>query len=187
MPGFVKPFNGILSILLLLWVMPGLAGLYATQIRQASLIKNDAEFNIQTKIDYLLSPTAKEALHKGVPLFWTVWLEIREVRLLWDQCIHRQKLPYRLKFHALLNQYEVLSGSTHAEMFLSLNAALNYMSALTAAAPVSQALLQSGRRYKLAVKSRFERELLPVPLRPFAYLDSQWFLSSDWYIWPLQE
>ncbi len=187
MPGFVKPFNHILRVLLLLWALPGIAGLYDTQIRQASLIKNDAEFNIQTKIEYLLSPVAKEALHKGVPLFWTVWLEIREIGWLWDDCIHRQRLSYRLKFHALLNQYEVLSDSTHGEMFLSLNAALNYMSAPTTAAPVSQDLFQPGRHYELAIKSRFERELLPVPLRPFAYLDSQWFLSSDWYIWLLQE
>jgi hypothetical protein len=61
------------------------------------------------------------------------------------------------------------------------------MSSLHDSDPVPADLLQPGQRYKLAIKCQFDREALPVPLRPFAYLDSQWFLSSDWYLWPIQK
>lgn len=187
MPGLARALNYSLLLWLLLWPMTTHASQYATQIRQADLISTDTGLSIQAKIDYPLSPTAKEALLKGVPLFWTVWLEIREIGQLWDINIHRQKLPYRLRFHALLNQYEVLTPTTKSEMFLTLNAALSYMSALNEAKPINTELLKPGRRYKAALKCQFERELLPVPVRPFSYLNSQWFLSSDWYIWSIQK
>jgi len=32
----------------------------------------------------------------------------------------------------------------------------------------------------------FERELLPLPLRPLAYLNPQWYLSSGWYLWNMK-
>ncbi|MCK5122068.1 MAG: DUF4390 domain-containing protein, partial [Methylococcales bacterium] len=40
--------------------------------------------------------------------------------------------------------------------------------------------------YYVAIKVEFSREALPVPLRPLSYFDSQWALSSDWALWPLQ-
>jgi hypothetical protein len=38
-----------------------------------------------------------------------------------------------------------------------------------------------------AVKVNFDRDALPLPLRPIAYIDPQWYLSSDWTLWPLKK
>lgn len=187
MPNLVKAFRHGLFIGLLICSIATHAHPYATQIRYADLIQTDSGLSIQAKIDYPLSPTAKEALHKGVPLFWSIKLELRESGLLWDTPIYRQTLHYRLQFHALLNQYEVRSPTIPSEMFLTLNAALGFMSTLDDAIPISSDLLLPNQHYKAALKCQFERERLPVPLRPFSYLNSQWFLSSDWYIWPIQK
>jgi len=97
--------------------------------------------------------------------------------------VFRQILPVRLKFHALLNQYEVLTPQGQEEMFLTLNAAIHYMSSLHDWVRIDNSLLTDD--LVLALKIRFNREKLPVPLRPFSYLDAQWFLSSDWLSWPL--
>jgi hypothetical protein len=187
MPSLVKAFRHCLFIGLLIWSIPTQAYPYATQIRYADLIQTESGLSVQAKIDYPLSPTAKEALHKGVPLFWTIKLELRESGTLWDTTIYKQTLHYRLQFHALLNQYEVRSPTVQSEMFLTLNAALGFMSTLDDAIPISNDLLLPNQPYTAALKCQFERERLPVPLRPFSYLDSQWFLSSDWYIWPIQK
>jgi hypothetical protein len=187
MPSLVKAFRHCLLIGLLICSIAAQAYPYATKIRYAALIQTDSGLSIQAKIDYPLSPTAKEALHKGVPLFWTIKLELRQSGTLWDTTIYKQTLHYRLQFHALLNQYEVRSPTIPSEMFLTLNAALGFMSTLDDAIPISNDLLLPIHSYKAALKCQFERERLPVPLRPFSYLDSQWFLSSDWYIWPIQK
>jgi hypothetical protein len=187
MPSLASAIRLGLFACLLCWPFLSAANSFAPQIRQANVIYTGSYFNIQTQIDYQLSPKAKEALHKGIPLSWLIRIEIRKIGNLWDSSLTEQTLPYRLRFHALLNQYEVLKPDKENEMFLTLNAALGFMSSLHDSDPVPADLMQPGQRYKLAIKCQFDREALPVPLRPFAYLDSQWFLSSDWYLWPIQK
>lgn len=187
MPSLARALSVGLLCGLAIWPLFSAADGFVPQIRQASVIYTGSHFHIRTQIDYQLSPTAKEALHKGIPLNWLVRIEIRKIGNLWDSTISEQILPYRLRFHALLNQYEVLKPDKENEMFLTLNAALGFMSSLQDSRPVQAELLQAGQRYKLAIKCQFDRESLPVPLRPFAYLDAQWFLSSDWYLWPIQK
>ncbi|MCK9606276.1 MAG: DUF4390 domain-containing protein [Methylomonas sp.] len=187
MPSLAKPFSLGLILCLSLWPFFSAADPYAAIIRQADLIQAGADLQIQARIDYRLSPTAKEALHKGVPLTWIVDLNIREVGRIWDSTLYQRERPYKIQFHALLNQYEVVTPEDDGEMFLTLNAALNFMSGLHDDTQLAVDLIQPGQRYYLAIKCRFDREALPVPLRPFAYLDTQWFLSSDWTLWPIQK
>lgn len=186
MPSWAKTLSFILLLPLWLWPQTGVADEdYASKILQAGLYPNADKLELETKIDYGLSPTAKEALHKGIPLIWRLRLEIRRIDRWRDKRVYKQVLPYRLQFHALLNQYEVLTPTEQSEMFLTLNAALSFMANPRDAKPIPADLLKPGSRYKLALKCNFDRESLPVPLRPFSYLDRQWFLSSDWYIWPI--
>ena len=187
MPSLARIIRSSLILYLTLWPLLSVADSFAAQIRHAELIDNGRDFSLQAKIDYQLSPTAKEALHKGVPLTWLVLLEIREIGLLWDSTLYEQSAPYQLRFHALLSQYEVRTSNNESELFLSLNAALKFMSTPHAIKAIPAEGLSADRRYKLAVKCRFDRESLPVPLRPFSYLDAQWFLSSKWYLWPIQK
>ena len=172
---------------LLLW--SGLSGAesFAAHIRSAQLIETRDGYNISAQIDYQLSPTAREALQKGIPLAWESQINISSPGWLWDTTLFSQKLAYILRFNALLNQYEVENPSGEDEMFLSLNAALKYMSTLPEAPTIDKDLLKNSRTYRLAVKTEFNREFLPVPLRPFTYLDNQWFLSSDWFVCPIQK
>ncbi|MDD2760737.1 MAG: DUF4390 domain-containing protein, partial [Methylomonas sp.] len=128
MPSLARAIS--LLACLTLWPLPILADIYSARIRQADLIDNGDNFSIEAQIDYQLSPTAKEALHKGIPLTWYVLVEIREVGRLLDSTVFKQKLPHRLLYHALLNQYDVVSGTVESEMFLTLNAALNFMANL---------------------------------------------------------
>ena len=172
---------------LIAWPILSTAESFAAHIRSAKLIEAGGVYHIATHIDYQLSPTAREALQKGIPLAWEPLIHISSPGWFWDTTIYTQKLAYILRFNALLNQYEVHNPSGEDEMFLSMNAALNYLSTLPQAAAIDKQLLKSNRTYQLAVKTEFNREFLPVPLRPFAYLDNQWFLSSDWFVCPIQK
>ncbi|WP_246534966.1 DUF4390 domain-containing protein [Methylomonas paludis] len=164
---------------------PGLTDSFAAQIISAELQSTPEGYNVQAEIGYQLSPNTKEALHKGVPLAWDVLIKISKIGWLFNTAVYEKRLPYVLQFHALLNQYEVKSPISQVEMFLSLNAALNYMAIVHDQLLIDPELMPPGNRYQLSVKTEFNREFLPVPLRPVAYLNSQWFLSSDWFIWPI--
>jgi hypothetical protein len=182
------PRSCSLIFLLSLAICPGLSSAeqFSAVVRDAKLIENDETYSVEAEIDYHLSPISKEALHKGVPLAWNILIEIRSPFFMVESVVYQKNLPYSLQFHALLNQYEVKSPRQN-EMFLSLNAALNFMSMLQDVVYFNKNLLKSGEKYQLAIKAGFNRELLPVPLRPFSYLDSQWFLSSDWFVCTIQK
>ncbi|MDT4288511.1 DUF4390 domain-containing protein [Methylomonas sp. MO1] len=175
--------------MLCLQLAPGLvkASDYAARIEYAELQPLDQGYTVRAHIDYRLSPTAKEALHKGVRLTWEVTIELRQPGALWDTIIHKHKLTYSLQFHALLNQYVVQTPFDRSEMFLTLSAAMNFMAAVHDSTPIPAERVTAGTPYLLAVKTQFNREQLPIPLRPVAYLDNRWFLSSAWYTWPIQK
>jgi hypothetical protein len=186
MPSCVKTFSRCCLLILPLWSFAATASDYSAQIRYADLSHNSSdELQINAAIDYPLSPTAKEALLKGVPLEWMLTVEIRQSGWLWDSIVFKQQLPYKLQFHALLNQYAVQTSRGHSEMFLTLNAALGYMSQPQTIVIFDSSQLKADSDYQLALKTQFLREALPVPLRPFAYLDQQWYLSSNWFLWPI--
>ena len=42
-------------------------------------------------------------------------------------------------------------------------------------------------QYVVAIKVSFDRDALPLPLRPLAYINPQWYLSSEWTLWPLKK
>ncbi len=187
MPSCAKLAKVLLWMLLISWCCPVLANQFGVKVRHVKLVDNDQGYRVDAEIDYQLSPLAREALEKGVPLSWNVRVEIRRPGLLWTPVIYKQKLRYTLQYHALLKQYEVKAPDNHLEMFLTLNAALNFMSIPKQNELIDKQLIAPEQRYQLAIRSQFHRESLPAPLRPFAYLNQQWFLSSPWFIWPIQK
>lgn len=187
MPSCVKSLKVLLWLSLSLALSPAIANEYGISIKHLELIRQAETYKIDSEIDYQLSPTAKEALEKGIPLTWDVQFEIRQPGFIWAKRIYKKRLRYTLQYHALLKQYKVIGPDNHLEMFLSLTAALNYMASPLRGITLAAEQLDSGKHYFLAMKTSFNRELLPVPLRPFAYLNRQWFLSSPWMIWPFQK
>lgn len=156
---------------------------YGVVVRYARLIDDGNSYQLDSDINYQLSSPAKEALHKGIPLIWNVQVEVRHPGLLHTK-VFNKVLVYQLLFNALLNQYEV-KAPKQIQMFLSLDAALEFMAQVAEGVQIDKALLNKDEDYQLAVKVWFDRERLPIPLRPVAWLDGQWFLSSDWYLWSI--
>lgn len=185
MPNCIKTLSiWLTAALLLAWPYQTQAEDYHARISAVRMVTDGAAIMTDATIEYRLSPVAREALMKGIAMTWHVEIQLRKPGILWDSLVFRRILPFRLKFHALLNQYEVLTPKGQEEMFLTLNAAIDFMSNLHDRSAVDPELLRNSHLI-LAIKTRFKRESLPVPLRPFTYLDSQWSLSSDWLLWPI--
>ena len=165
----------------------------ATEIKQVSTKHQDQEYILSTEIDYHLTDKAKEALDNGVPLFWNLRIKIKQQRdLFWDKTILNTAINYRLQYHALLNMYRVvivhpdsMKGITYN--FSTLSAALDLMADLRNFPIQVKSTIKTEEDYYIKIKADFDRDALPLPLQPTSYINPQWYLSSDWTVWPLKK
>jgi hypothetical protein len=141
---------------------------------------------LNTDIDFRLSPMAKEALQKGIALSWTVLIKVEQEGWLWNTTVEQRKLKYTIKNHTLLNLYSV-NDNGEEDRFSTLNATLNSMSKIRNLAIIKKKSIKKNKKYQVLIKVGFEREALPIPLRPISYFDPQWALSSQWTLWQLQK
>jgi Domain of unknown function (DUF4390) len=147
------------------------------------------DYVLTANIDYQLSKKAIEALNNGVSLFWTYEFKVQEHHdYLWDNTLVEKSFRYRIQYHALLKMYRVINESNGAvDNFSTLQAALDLLSTVRDYRLVEKAKISDQESYIAGMKITFERDALPLPLRPVSYVNSQWYLSSDWYIWPLKK
>ena len=162
---------------------------FSSQIKQVDIVQRGDEYLLSATIDYQLSEKAKTALQNGVPLYWQLLIKVQKYpSFFWDKSWLKVGKRYQLQYHALLNMYRLKNednGDIHN--FSTLASALELMSVVNDLPVVNKVLLDPEQKYFCFIKLSFEREELPLPLRPFAYIDSQWYLSSDWISWPLKK
>ncbi|ESS71766.1 hypothetical protein MGMO_91c00170 [Methyloglobulus morosus KoM1] len=175
----------------LLFLTPALAypGNTGVIIKNAETSLLGDDYVLTADIDYQLSEKAIEALNNGVSLYWTYQFRIRKHRdFLWDNTLVEKSFRYRIQYHALLKMYRVSNESNGSvDNFSTLQAALDLLSTLRDYRLIEKIKISDKESYVAGMKITFERDALPLPLRPIAYTNSQWFLSSDWYLWPLKK
>jgi hypothetical protein len=159
---------------------------FSAIVKNVKVKKKEDEYRLNATIDFKLSPLAKEALQKGIALSWIVTIKVQKEGVLWDSTITVIELSYQIRNHALLNLYSVKKAS-ESHMFSTLTAALKSMSKIRKLVVIDAQSLQIDERYHMTIKVQFNREELPVPLRPMSYFNPQWMLSSDWSVWQLQK
>ncbi|MEQ1740597.1 MAG: DUF4390 domain-containing protein [Methyloglobulus sp.] len=147
------------------------------------------DYVLTANIDYQLSEKAIEALNNGVSLFWTYQFKVEEQRdYLWNNTLAEKNFRYRIQYHALLKMYRVINESNgEVDNFSTLQAALDLMSTLRDYRLIEKSNISGKESYVAGMKITFERDALPLPLRPIAYTNPQWYMSSDWYLWPLKK
>jgi len=175
----------------LFWLLPftGYADDLATEVIDAEITLQKDHYVLAADIAYQLSKKATIALQSGVPLFWSLQIKLLQQHpYLWDKTVLKTDIHYRLQYQALLNVYRLQnlsSGETYN--FSTLYAALDLMSEIQDFPLIEKSKISPEEDYLCALKVKFDRGLLPVPLRSIAYIDKQWYLSSDWTLWPLKK
>jgi hypothetical protein len=80
-----------------------------------------------------------------------------------------------------LNSYSIKNETSgQLKKYASLAEALDAMSRIRDVKVLTMNKIRRNKIYRLAIRLEFDKEALPPPLRPLAYLDRQWDLSSDW-------
>jgi len=145
-------------------------------------------YKLSADINYYISPTAKEALQKGISLCWVVKIKVQQKGVLWDTTLEELEMGYKIQRHTLLNLYSVKKLNNGAtDMFTTLTAALASISKIRNLSILEKPLILAEENYQIAIQVLFDREALPVPLRPMSYFNSEWALSSPWSLWQLQK
>jgi hypothetical protein len=167
----------------------GHADAFSAEVKHAEVALEGEDYVLSADVVYRLSEKAREALQNGVSLFWDIHVKVQRHRtLLWNRTLVDLSIRYRLQYQALLNIYRVRNEHTGAVYnFSTLSAALDLMSAVRGFPVIRGVELDPEKPYVCAVKVDFDRDALPLPLRPVAYIDPQWYLSSDWTLWPLKK
>jgi hypothetical protein len=157
-------------------------------IRSVETTYRDKVYLLNANIDYEFSEPAIDALKNGVPLILLLDIEVEKQRSwLWNKTVATLEQGYLLLYHALTENYLVTNLNSSAQNnYRTLNGALEALGHIRALPILDEKLLEPDAKYFIKVRMHLDIEALPAPMRPFAYLSSDWRLESDWYSWPLQ-
>jgi len=138
---------------------------------------------------YQFSDEVLEALQNGVPLTIDVALQLIPANgWFWQARTLQRNIRLEIHYFALSELYQVKNLGSGADIsFISRSAALSTLGQLIGIVLIEQSKLQDSTAYILSVKAKLDIDVLPVPLRPKAWLSSDWRLSSGWVEWPIND
>ena len=160
----------------------------AFTIRSVETSLVDKVYTLSALVEYNFSSAAIEALENGVPLIVLTQIEVEQERKWWlNKDIAELQQGYLLLYHALTEKYIINNLNSGAqENYDSLSGAVSALSQLQSLPILDSNLTKEGARYLVRLRTFLDLESLPAPMRPVAYISSEWRLESDWYEWPLQ-
>jgi len=158
-------------------------------IRSVETHLHDKVYLLDANIDYQFSDATLEALRNGVPLIVLLDIKVEQERNWWlNKTIAELQQGYLLLYHALTEKYIVNNLNSGAqENYDHLNTALAALGKVKDLPILDAQLANKGNRYSVKLKTHLDLDSLPAPMRPLAYISSDWRLESDWYKWPLQQ
>ena len=154
----------------------------ALTLSDQGLILLDAE------IEYQLNETVSEALENGVPLTFETHVQMRRAKAwIWEKDVVDHRLRTVLRYRPLSGLYELRSLQDDEGLaFATRDAALGAMGRIVAMPVIERERLDLDREYLVRVEVGLDIEALPLPMRPLAYLDPDWSVSSDPWEWRLR-
>jgi len=180
----------VTSLLLALLSTPVLADNFSVQSATVSKIGNG--YVVNAEMLYPLSPRIIEAIENSVPITFLQQLElINTFPILgkywqWQETFWSTELRYELRFHALTQQYVLLSLDTlHRRNFPTLESALQALGQIQNLSLPPEHLSEP-EGLILNLRTGLDLHALPTPMRPGALISSKWQLTSPWVeaTWP---
>jgi hypothetical protein len=155
-------------------------------IKEARARVEHQDVLVSAAMDLDLSEAAEDALTSGIPLNILIEFRLKRLRpLLWNETLGKWTLRAEVRYHALSGLYVVmLQRRGEPRLFPTQRAALQYVGTLDRISlPLPADAAMTGDELRLGLRVRMDREALPVPLRPLAYLSPNWWLNSSWTQW----
>ena len=182
--------NKGLTLAALLWLLASavaIATAASFSIVSISTRIDAQQLLLNAHVEFKLSPAMIDALNNSVPLTLVLRIQVLKPRpLIWDKVISEREQRLRLEYHALVEKYLLTDlNSGVQQSFLNRLATVSYSGRLRDIPVIAEQQLQQGCDHYARMQLALDIEALPAPLRPVAYLSSDWRLSNDWYTWDL--
>lgn len=174
--------------ILLLWLFASAVLAAGFNVQEVETEQWTNRIYLSATIGFELSDEALEALGSGVALDLLLEIEVlQKRRWLWDKRIAKNEIRYQLERQALSNLYLVSHDDYNIrQSFRTLARALDYIGDLNDYLLIDITNLNPEQNYYGRLRARLDIESLPAPMRPMAYVSSQWRLASPWYRWPIK-
>ncbi|WP_322997571.1 DUF4390 domain-containing protein [Castellaniella sp.] len=143
------------------------------QVRQGQLL-------IDADIDFSLGDDLHDAAQKGVPLYFTVDLQIQQPRWWWfDKTVLDTEQTWRIQFNALTRQWRVSLDDLSLPA-TTLDEALDLVRHIRSWQVGSAALLTPGVDYEGQLRLRLDTSRLARPFQVDALNSNAWSLTTPW-------
>ncbi len=171
-------------ILVLLVLSSGLAQAEGIAVKAAELSLDEEErYVLNAEFAFAFNATLEDALHHGVPLYFTLEFELTRPRWYWlDESLTAQHFSYRVSYNALTRQYRLSSG-LYTQNVASLDDVLRLLSRVRGRPVVDKGLIAKGGSYRAAVRFRLDVAQMPKPFQLSALGSRDWNLESEWQRW----
>jgi hypothetical protein len=157
-------------------------------VRSATTTLVDGVFELEARLQLVLSADALNALNSGVPLRVELELEVIRVRrFMPDEAEAELALQYQLEYRPLSQRYIVRNvNSGDQDSFATLYSALNNLGRIQRLPVIDDSLLKPGSNYRARLRALLSTQQYPAPLRILFFWRSEWQLKSDWYEWRIE-
>jgi hypothetical protein len=157
------------------------------EVRSASSSLIDGVHLLDARLQLVLSSEALEALNSGVPLTIELQLQVIRVRRLYMDALDAElSVRFEMEYRPLSQRYIVRNlNSGDQDSFATLYSALNNLGRVENLPVIDDALLASGKSYRVRVRAMLQTQQYSAPLRLLFFWRSQWQLQSEWFEWML--
>jgi hypothetical protein len=157
------------------------------EVRSASSSLIDGVHVLDARLQLVLSSEALEALNSGVPLTIELQLQVIRVRRLYMDALDAElSVRFEMEYRPLSQRYIVRNlNSGDQDSFATLYSALNNLGRIENLPVIDDALLASGKSYRVRVRAMLQTQQYSAPLRLLFFWRSQWQLQSEWFEWML--
>ncbi len=171
---------------LLLAISPGLAhAAEGIEFVDASLEATDEGYRLSTSFNVELTRSLEDALVRGVPLYFTLQVEISRPRWYWfDEVSVKATRTIRLSYNVLTQQYRAsIDGSLHRN-FTKLDDLLALLRRPGRWVVAEPGALKRDASYTISVQLALDGSQLPKPIQVSAMGSNDWRLASGWMRFP---
>ena len=157
------------------------------EVRSASSELIDGVHILDARLQLVLSSEALNALNSGVPLTIELQLQVIRVRRFYMDALDAElSVRFTLEYRPLSQRYIVRNlNSGDQDSFATLYSALNNLGRIEDLPVIDDALLASGRPYRVRARVMLQTQQYSAPLRLLFFWRSEWQLQSDWFEWTL--
>lgn len=148
---------------------------------EASLESTDEGYRLSSSFSVELTRSVEDALSRGVPLYFTLQVELSRSRWYWfDEVAAKATRRIRLSYNVLTQQYRAsIDGSLHRN-FTRLDDMLALLRRPGRWVVAEPGTLARGANYTVSVQLALDVSELPKPIQVSAMGSDDWRMSSGW-------